>query len=650
MNTLTSESSLLIHSLGWSLLHSLWQGALIGLCLWMVLKVVKDYSGARARYHLLLSAQLVLGGWFVLTWIQQWQQLRSLTVVVTEASRDAGTGKTYTIEALPQQSAANELLYQWLPDTGTIMPWLVGFYIVGLCCMLLRFGIGLNSLFRIRYRGISQPDHSTGALFQRLKDRMGITLPVKLQYSARVTMPMMLGALKPVILLPVATVAQLSVAELEAILLHELAHIKRQDYLINIVQIFIETLLFFNPFVWWISAGIRCEREHCCDDLVIAQTQEPLPYAKALAALEANRYASQPFALAAAGQKHHLFNRIKRITEMKKTPLSYGRLAAALITAGGLMFSIVWFTPAMAQQRKDRKAAQKPAVQRIVVVDEQGNKQEYDMNNLPEEEQQKLKSMLQSVDATLTKKTEPANKKRVDVIHEEEEEATEEMAAADVDESLPVMPPLPPMPAMPPVAPMAALPPLPPMPAMPPMPPMPDISDEVMNGINAIDWAAIRKETRAALNEARRESRKAMKEINWKEIRKQMNEAHVELDRARRQVDWKKVNEQMKAANEQMLAANRQLQASMITANSARQTANRERGANDRVQEGLKQLEKDGLINRAQGYSLEKKNDRLYINGKKQDDDVADKYEKYFRNKKISISGSTNSQSVTIED
>lgn len=113
--------------------------------------------------------------------------------------------------------------------------------------------------------------------------------------------------------------------------MHELAHIKRNDYLINILQTIVETILFFNPFVWLISAIIRREREHCCDDLVLLHTREPLNYATALAALASYPGNASGLLVAASGQSYPLFHRIKRILEMKKNPFSYSRMVAAIL-------------------------------------------------------------------------------------------------------------------------------------------------------------------------------------------------------------------------------------------------------------------------------------------------------------------------------
>jgi hypothetical protein len=187
-----------------------------------------------------------------------------------------------------------------------------------------------------------------------LGNRLGISKKVQLFISGHLQVPVMIGFLKPVILLPAAMVNNLSPEQLEAILLHELAHIKRNDYLLNIFQSIVETILFFNPFVWWISRNIRQEREHCCDDLVIAGTVQPMHYAKALVALEEYRITANPMAMAAAHDKHFLLHRIKRIMEMKTKHLNYSqRFLALLIIVTGLV-SIAWLNPGGKNGKKEK--------------------------------------------------------------------------------------------------------------------------------------------------------------------------------------------------------------------------------------------------------------------------------------------------------
>lgn len=147
--------------------------------------------------------------------------------------------------------------------------------------------------------------------------------------------------------MPAATMAQLSTAELETILLHELAHIKRYDYVVNILQTVVETILFFNPFVWMISRVIRRERELCCDDLVLEHTADPIFYATALTTIASYSVGSSSLVVAASGQSGELFQRIQRIMEMKKNSFSYSRLIAAVVIVAGFILSVAWISPSL---------------------------------------------------------------------------------------------------------------------------------------------------------------------------------------------------------------------------------------------------------------------------------------------------------------
>src|SRR5204863_2273719 len=136
---------------------------------------------------------------------------------------------------------------------------------------------------------------------QRIARRLGVTAAVHVVESLTVDVPTVVGWMRPVILLPIAAVAALTPAQVEAILAHELAHIRRHDYAVNVLQTVAETLLFYHPAVWWISKRVRTEREHCCDDVAVGVCGDAVGYAGALAELESWRVASASMALAATG-------------------------------------------------------------------------------------------------------------------------------------------------------------------------------------------------------------------------------------------------------------------------------------------------------------------------------------------------------------
>ena len=180
----------------------------------------------------------------------------------------------------------------------------------------------------------------------RLKDRLRIDRPVRLLGSIRLQVPVVVGWLRPVILLPVTALTGLPSDQLEAILAHELAHIRRYDYLVNLVQSVVETLLFYHPAAWWISGRVRAEREHCCDDWAVEVCGDRLTYARALAAIEEQRTAG--WLLAPSARDGSLLDRVRRllgVAPAQERPASglAGTLALAAVALLGFLF---FLTPA----------------------------------------------------------------------------------------------------------------------------------------------------------------------------------------------------------------------------------------------------------------------------------------------------------------
>ena len=221
-----------------------------------------------------------------------------------------GTGESQRAVSLPNggEGASGP---NWLDRIAVALPWLVIAWIFGVFGLSIRLAIGWRDVHRLR-RGVPLPaDGAWQALLSRLCDRLHIRSSVKLLESSLVDVPTMIGWLRPVILWPPALLIGLSVEQFEALLAHELAHVRRHDYLVNLVQTAIETLLFYHPAVWWLSRRIRHERECCCDDLAVTACGNRLSYASALATLEELRPPARQLALAADGGR--LLTRIRRI-------------------------------------------------------------------------------------------------------------------------------------------------------------------------------------------------------------------------------------------------------------------------------------------------------------------------------------------------
>ncbi|HVT80247.1 MAG TPA: M56 family metallopeptidase, partial [Phycisphaerae bacterium] len=307
-------------TLGWTLVHSLWEIAAVGAVAGIALSLLRRAS-ANLRYLVGCAAFLLMVAVPVGTYMYLLPPAPPRPVVmpavvtppaaelpaqIAEVTVGAALPDLRPIDRTPVQVPwtikARRALRPWLP-------WAEGAYLLGMAVLMARLGAGYGRVRTLAHN--AKP--IGGKALERLENlarRMGVRRAVRLLESAAVEVPTLLGALKPVILLPAAALAGLSAEQLDALLAHELAHIRRHDYIANLGQSLLETLLFYHPAAWWLSARIRQEREHCCDDAAIAATTDRLAYARALAAMETLR-APATIALAARGGR--LLPRIRRI-------------------------------------------------------------------------------------------------------------------------------------------------------------------------------------------------------------------------------------------------------------------------------------------------------------------------------------------------
>jgi beta-lactamase regulating signal transducer with metallopeptidase domain len=221
-------------------------------------------------------------------------------------------------EASPSISGS---LVQWAGRRfDSALPWLVAVWFAGVFSLSIRFLGGLALVERLKRAQTSPALLFWQEKLSSLCEQLRVSRPVRLSESALVEVPTVIGWLRPVILVPASVFTGLSAPQLEALLAHELAHIRRYDYLVNLIQTAVETLLFYHPAVWWVSSQVRQEREHCCDDLAVAVCRDVLVYARALAALEQLRAHIPQAAVAATGGS--LLKRIQRLVG-SPAPLSH---------------------------------------------------------------------------------------------------------------------------------------------------------------------------------------------------------------------------------------------------------------------------------------------------------------------------------------
>ncbi|MBV8729000.1 MAG: GWxTD domain-containing protein, partial [Acidobacteriia bacterium] len=226
-------------------------------------------------------------------------------------------------------------------------PWLAPFWMAGVLIFYLRHLASWLAARRWSRTGVCHAPDLWQQRLGTLAERLGIRRPVALVESCLARVPVVMGHLRPVILMPVGLLTSLPLGQIESILLHELAHIVRYDYLANLVETSVESLLFYHPLVWWISRVIRAEREHCADDLAAALTGNPQEYARALVALEENCWGASEAALAATGGD--LMKRIRRLlvpTEQANSGI--GAAFAACMLALAAIGLFVWQAKAQA--------------------------------------------------------------------------------------------------------------------------------------------------------------------------------------------------------------------------------------------------------------------------------------------------------------
>jgi HEAT repeat protein/beta-lactamase regulating signal transducer with metallopeptidase domain len=241
-----------------------------------------------------------------------------------------------TIEHASKNVPAVRLSRSWRQRVEGALPWVVGAWAAGALVLSLRLLSGYSATRRlVRARREPAPE-TVLALIERLKSRLGVRRAVRVWCTGMTQVPAVVGSFAPILLLPASALTGLSTSELEAILAHELAHVRRHDYLVNVLQSLIETLLFYHPAVWWLGARIRAEREHCCDDLAVAACGSAPLYAGALLSMERLRAAPE-LAMALTGGS--LLSRVERLLAPRARGLETlprwmaGMSAAAIVLA-----------------------------------------------------------------------------------------------------------------------------------------------------------------------------------------------------------------------------------------------------------------------------------------------------------------------------
>jgi beta-lactamase regulating signal transducer with metallopeptidase domain/protocatechuate 3,4-dioxygenase beta subunit len=373
--------------IGWVLVHSLWQFAVVAV-LAVVIQWALHRCSAVTRYWVLLTAMSVLvvlpfATWFWLGPIDTPAETVALATVEPQESeswpalvdhspppptgiemlREVGPPPSRTeLEAAPLQefqptvstptrsvslfSLVRSRVQLWLPEI--VLVWLIGVLVAALRPLLSWYTVR-----RLKTVGVSPVEDAVRAALERAAEKLGFTRSVEVLQSALVKAPVVVGYFRPVILLPLSVLTGLPEPQLALILAHELAHIRRHDYLVNLMQTLVETLFFYHPGVWWLSREIRKERENCCDDVAMSMVGNRADYGEALLAVARLHAASTPLSLAAQGGS--LVSRMRRIAGCEPAPrlAGGGSILGVLLVSLAVLVGVTWDTaPATANPER----------------------------------------------------------------------------------------------------------------------------------------------------------------------------------------------------------------------------------------------------------------------------------------------------------
>ena len=518
-------------ALGHTLLYSLGQAFIVFICLRIVLKLIPNAS-AHIKYGLSYFGYLGVAAWFVVTLIRQFSMAKSEVL-----SQQIMANTSFGPVAVDHASSATDSIFS-LSFFNQYLPWVVGFYLVGILWYSIRLSVNFFQTNSLRTKGLSELDTEWQERIINLASRMNITRPLQTFFSRYVNTPMMIGFFKPVILLPLATMSQLSPQQFEAILIHELAHIRRNDYVLNILQSVLDTILFFNPFTWWITKNIREEREKSCDEMVL-QVSDPYHYARALLALE-EPLQHQPLVMTAVGKRSHLLYRIKNIMEMKNNHLNLRQKFITLLVIATATISVAWLSPAenkVAHSEKQKSVSEKSSAFSTPLF----------FTIFP------FNFLKDSTPKGLIPAPPPPPSAPMPPIAMEEHQGVSPMPPA------PPVTPLPPMPSNSNIGPVP-----PPPPPMPPLPPKPMFGNDSLppsaDYFNSKEW----KQQEEAIKKSADEMRKYFQSDAWKNIpewKKKQEAIKKSADEMRRYFqsdawknspEWKKHEEMIKKNAEEM--------------------------------------------------------------------------------------------------
>lgn len=354
----TFLQSAFLQALGYAIANSLWQVAF----LWLIVVLINNIGRLSSKkYFAGIVAQFIGFVWFLCTLEFYYSRCKQAVEIPVTASLN--NNHAYVLESSINNFSSAILYFSVRAEQ--LLPYLSIAYLFMLFFLVIRLSRAFYSTQQIRNNGLQKADVELRLFVKRTAAYLGIKKEIKIYFSKLIKSPLTIGFLKPLILIPVASINHLTTDQLEALLLHELAHIKRADYLINILQSVIEIVLFFNPFVQLLGKLIKEERENSCDDWVLQFQYNPAMYAEALLRI-ACIPAKQGFAMNATGNKNDLLSRVKRMLNQQEKSHGYRNQVFALMLITIMLSCAAWLNPGI---KYNSAASQASSETRKIVVE-----------------------------------------------------------------------------------------------------------------------------------------------------------------------------------------------------------------------------------------------------------------------------------------
>lgn len=528
-------TSPIIEALGWTLLHSVWQGALIMLILAGVLGLIPT-KAAHLRYTTAVVGLFIMLAWAGFTFSQHYEASEQYDIWLSGNMEEMPVqeslllGEPATIVVTESAGLLNNLFTDigtWLQTYTDEIAWI---WMLGVILFSLKWLGGLYVIYRYKRSATTLEDAAWNNRLSQLAHKLGIQRLIELRESVHITTPMVVGWLKPVILVPTGMLSGLHPDQIEAIFVHELAHIRRHDYLVNLLVSMGEIVFFYHPAYWWLSKSIRTEREHCCDDMAISVCSNPLSYAKALTEL-AQQQNTPAMAMAFSGNRHSLKFRIQRLFS-KPTPNRSATVRAfiALFLLCGLWtFGMAnrWDQDANFEGNLfDEEWITEEALEAEEIIErEMEVRQYYDQMRKAEkaeqliEQIQSIRESKHNLDQQILKKFPNANLSRMFPDHESSLEDILAKAYVEIAEGLYAKVDTPPSRYRYRYNYRRSAPPAPPAPSTPPMPPLPEVLHDLPDMLNDIlgdvyhnDYDELTSEQKRALRKAERSLERAFED------------------------------------------------------------------------------------------------------------------------------------------